>query len=136
MKINNWKSTQSLLSLSDYRKFYATIAELPSGEKHSAIHNLLINLSNVCLNPDHENDNFLIAKNGYRYSAEMDNWSIGELAKVKNLLAELKELGIPDYSNTNRRTWESETNFLAFLKMECTLRYRPLLANSWRVEQR
>ena len=135
MKINNWKSTQILLSLSDYRKFYATIAELPIGEKHSAIHNKLINLSNVYLNYDYENDTMLIAKNGNKYSAELDSFAKSEFVKVKNLLDELNELGVKSYSN-EMRVSDGETYFLGFLKMECVLRSRVLLAHSWRIEQR
>ena len=135
MKINNWKSTQILLSLSDYRKFYATIAELPIGEKHSAIHNKLINLSNVYLNYDYENDTMLIAKNGHKYSAELDSFATSEFVKVKNLLDELNELGVKSYSN-EMRVSDGETYFLGFLKMECVLRSRVLLAHSWRIEQR
>jgi hypothetical protein len=135
MKLKTWKETQILLSLSDYRKFYATIAELPIGEKHSAIHNKLINLSNVYLNYDYENDTMLIAKNGHRYSAELDSFATSEFVKVKNLLDELNELGVKSYSN-EMRVSDGETYFLGFLKMECVLRSRVLLAHSWRVEQR
>jgi len=135
MKINNWKSTQILLSLSDYRKFYATIAELPIGEKHSAIHNKLINLSNVYLNYDYENDTMLIAKNGHKYSAELDSFATSEFVKVKNLLAELNELGVKSYSSDSKVS-DGESYFLGFLKMECVLRSRVLLAHSYRIEQR
>jgi len=135
MKLKTWKETQILLSLSDYRKFYATIAELPIGEKHSAIHNKLINLSNVYLNYDYENDTMLIAKNGHKYSAELDSFATSEFVKVKNLLAELNELGVKSYSSDSKVS-DGETYFLGFLKMECVLRSRVLLAHSWRVEQR
>jgi len=135
MKLKIWKETQILLSLSDYRKFYATIAELPIGEKHSAIHNKLINLSNVYLNYDYENDTMLIAKNGRSYSAELDSFATSEFVKVKNLLDELNALGVKSYSN-EMRVSDGETYFLAFLKMECVLRSRVLLAHSWRIEQR
>ena len=135
MKLKTWKETQILLSLSDYRKFYATIAELPIGEKHSAIHNKLINLSNVYLNYDYENDTMLIAKNGRSYSAELDSFATSEFVKVKNLLDELNALGVKSYSN-EMRVSDGETYFLGFLKMECVLRSRVLLAHSWRIEQR
>lgn len=135
MKLQSWKETQTLLSLSDYRKFYASIAELPNGEKHSAIHNKLINLSRVILNPDYENDTMLTAKNGFTYSAECDSWAMSEFDKVDKLLAELNELGVKSYS-TESRVSDGESYFLGFLKMECVLRYRALLANSWRVEKR
>jgi len=136
MKINNWKSTQILLSLSDYRKFYATIAELPIGEKHSAIHNKLINLSRVILNPDYENDTMLSQKHWeWKYSAELDSFATSEFVKVKNLLAELNELGVKSYSSDSKVS-DGESYFLGFLKMECVLRYRALLAHSYRIEQR
>jgi hypothetical protein len=135
MKLKTWKQTQILLSLSDYRKFYATIAELPIGEKHSAIHNKLINLSNVYLNYDYENDTMLIAKNGNKYSAELDSFATSEFVKVKNLLDELNALGVKSYSSTSS-VRDGENYFLGFLKMECVLRSRVLLAHSWRVEQR
>jgi len=135
MKLKTWKETQILLSLSDYRKFYATIAELPIGEKHSAIHNKLINLSNVYLNYDYENDTMLIAKNGHKYSAELDSFATSEFVKVKNLLDELNELGVKSYSSDSKVS-DGESYFLGFLKMECVLRSRVLLAHSWRVEQR
>jgi TFIIF-interacting CTD phosphatase-like protein len=136
MKLKTWKETQILLSLSDYRKFYATIAELPIGEKHSAIHNKLINLSSIYLNYDYENDTMLSQKNSeWKYSAECDAFAMSEFAKTKKMLAELDELGVPSYSN-EMRVSDGETYFLAFLKMECVLRSRVLLAHSWRVEQR
>ena len=135
MKLKTWKETQILLSLSDYRKFYATIAELPIGEKHSAIHNKLINLSNVYLNYDYENDTMLIAKNGRSYSAELDSFATSEFVKVKNLLDELNALGVKSYSSDSKVS-DGESYFLGFLKMECVLRSRVLLAHSWRVEQR
>jgi hypothetical protein len=135
MKLKTWKETQILLSLSDYRKFYATIAELPIGEKHSAIHNKLINLSNVYLNYDYENDTMLIAKNGNKYSAELDSFATSEFVKVKNLLDELNALGVKSYSRDSKVS-DGENYFLGFLKMECVLRSRVLLAHSWRVEKR
>jgi hypothetical protein len=136
MKINNYKANVSVLSVSDYRKLYAEMSsQLERGELSSAIHKLVMPITNVYLNPDYENDNFLVAKNGYRYSVEMDNWGTREFANVKSVLAELVEMDIPSHRNTDR-TWESETNFLAFLKMCCVLRSRALLAHSYRVEQR
>lgn len=136
MKINNYKANVSVLSVSVYRKLYAEMSsQLERGELSSAIHKLVMPITDVYLNPDYENDNFLVAKNGYRYSVEMDNWGITEFANVKSVLAELDEMGIPNHENTNR-IWESETNFLSFLKMCCVLRSRALLAHSYRVEQR
>jgi len=135
MEIKNWKQSQLLLSLSDYRKFYASLEELPFGERHSAIHNKLINLSTIYLNYDYENDTMLIAKNGYRYSAECDAFAMSEFDKTKKMLDELNALGVKSYSSTSS-VRDGEDYFLGFLKMECVLRYRALLANSWRVEQR
>jgi len=136
MKLKTWKETQILLSLSDYRKFYATIADLPIGEKHSAIHNKLINLSNVYLNYDYENDTMLSQKNSeWKYSAELDSFATSEFVKVKNLLDELNALGVKSYSNESKVS-DGESYFLGFLKMECVLRSRVLLAHSWRIEQR
>jgi len=135
MEIKNWKQSQLLLSLSDYRKFYATIAELPIGEKHSAIHNKLINLSNIYLNYDYENDTMLIAKNGHNYSAECDAFAMSEFDKTKKMLDELNALGVKSYSS-NSKVSDGESYFLGFLKMECVLRSRVLLAHSYRVKQR
>jgi len=136
MKLQTWKETQMLLSLSDYRKFYASIAELPIGEKHSAIHNKLIGLSTIYLNYDYENDTMLSQKNSeWKYSAECDAFAMSEFDKTKKMLAELRELGVPSYHN-GMRVSDGETYFLAFLQMECVLRSRVLLAHSWRVEQR
>jgi len=136
MKLKTWKSTQILLSLSDYRKFYASIAELPISEKHSLIHNKLIGLSTIYLNYDFENDTMLTQKNSeWKYSAECDAFAMSEFAKTKKMLAELDELGVPDYHN-GMRVSDGETYFLGFLKMECVLRSRVLLAHSWRIEQR
>jgi hypothetical protein len=136
MKINNYKANVSVLSVSVYRKLYAEMSsQFERGELSSAIHKLVMPITDVYLNPDYENDNFLVAKNGYRYSVEMDNWGTTEFANVKSVLAELREMEIPNHQNTNL-IWESETNFLAFLKMCCVLRSRALLAHSYRVEQR
>lgn len=133
MEMKNWKQTQELETLAQYKDFYASIAELPLGEKSMAIHNKLIDLSRVWLNPDRENDTFAIAKNGWDYSIEMDKWVLVELEKAKNLLDELKD--VESYNNYSR-IQDGESYFLGFLKMEVILRYRPLLAASWRVETR
>jgi hypothetical protein len=135
MKIKNWKENQLLLSLSDYKKFYASLEELPYGERHSAIHHKLINLSQVWLNYDYENDTILIDKFGNKYSADLDVWAMTELAKTKAMLTELNALGVKSYSSTSS-VRDGEDYFLGFLKMECVLRYRCLLAHSYRVEQR
>jgi hypothetical protein len=136
MKINNWKENVSVLSLSDYRKIYsAWSAEFERGELSSKIHNLVIPITRVYLNHA-ESDTLLPQKNNeWKYSVEMDNWGTSEFANVKNLLTELYEYGVPNYSN-EMRVWESEKNFLAFVKMCCVLRSRALLAHSYRVEQR
>lgn len=135
MEIKNWKQTQELETLAEYKKFYAEIAEMDNFDRSNLIHKKLINLSNVYLNPDYENDNFAIAKNGYRYSLEMDKWVLAELEKAGNLLDELNALGVKSYS-TESRVSDGESYFLGFLKMEVQIRYRPLLAASWRVETR
>ena len=137
MKINTWKSNVSVLSVSDYRKIYsAWSAEFERGELGSKIHNLLMPITDVYLNYDYENDTMLSQKNSeWKYSAECDAWAMSEFAKVKSVLAELREMEIPSHQNTNL-VWENETNFLAFLKMCCVLRSRVLLAHSYRVEQR
>ena len=136
MNYKSWKETQSLLSLSDYRKIYASIAELPNGEKSMAIHNKLINLSKIYLNYDFENDTLLTQKNSdWKYSAECDAFAMSEFDKTKKMLDELNALGVKSYSNESRVS-DGESYFLGFLKMECSLRYRALLAHSYRVEQR
>lgn len=136
MKINNYKENVSVLSVSVYRKLFAEMSsQFERNELSSAIHKLVMPISEVYLNPDYENDNFLVAKNGFRYSVEMDNWGTTEFANVKSVLAELREMEIPKYESKNY-VWENEINFLAFLKMCCVLRSRALTAHSWRVEQR
>lgn len=136
MKINNWKSNVSVLSVSDYRKIYsAWSAEFERGELASKIHNLIHPITDVYLNPDYDNDTMLVAKNGYRYSVEMDNWGTSEFANVKSVIAELREMEITSYQSGDN-IWESETKFLGYLKMCLTLRSRSLLAHSYRVEQR
>jgi len=136
MEIKNWKQTQLLLSLSDYRKFYASLEELPFGERHSAIHNKLIGLSTIYLNYDYENDTMLSQKNSdWKYSAECDAFAMSEFDKTKKMLDELNALGVKSYSSTSS-VRDGEDYFLGFLKMECVLRYRCLLAHSYRVERR
>lgn len=137
MKIRNYKETQELLSVSEYLTIYREwVAQgLERGELSSKVNNLLINLSNVYLNYDYDNDEFAIAKNGYPYSIDCDKWSAIEFDKVKSVLAELAEMKVPNF-DIDKGGHKTETDFLSFLKMECNLRYRPLLANSWRREQR
>lgn len=136
-KINTWKDNVSVLSVSDYRKIYADLsAEFELGELGSKIHNLLHPITDVYLNYDYENDHMLSQKNSeWKYSAECDAWSSNEFTKVKSVLAELREMEIPAYQS-EMRIWESENNFLAYLKLVCVLRSRALLANSWRIEGR
>jgi hypothetical protein len=136
MKINNWKENVSVLSLSDYRKIYAELSsQFERGELNTKLSNLVMPITNVYLNHA-ESDTLLPQKNSdWKYSVQMDNWGTREFANVKNLLTELYEYKVPNYSN-EMRTWESETNFLALLKMCCVLRSRALLAHSYRVEQR
>jgi hypothetical protein len=71
----------------------------------------------------------------WKYSAECDAFAMSEFVKVKNLLAELNELGVKSYSNDSKVS-DGESYFLGFLKMECVLRNRVLLAHSYRVEKR
>ena len=76
----------------------------------------------------------LTDKNGRMYQPEMDKWAMSEFAKVKSLLAELREMNVPDF--TASTIHQTETEFLSYLEMCLVLRYRPLLAHSWRVEYR
>ena len=137
MERKNYKQTQELLSVSEYLAIYREwVAQgLERGELFTKVHNLLINLSNVYLNYDHANDEFATDKKGYQYSVSCDKWSLVELEKVKSVLAELREMNVPEFSTANGG-YKTEMDFLSFLKMECVLRYRPLLAHSWRVEYR
>jgi len=137
LQIRNYKETQELLSVSEYLAIYREwVAQgLSNFDLSKNVHNLLINLSNVYLNYDDSNDEFATDKNGRTYSVSCDKWAMAEFDKVKSVLAELREMNVPEFQ-TSMRLWESETNFLAFVKMECVLRYRPLLAHSWRVEYR
>jgi len=136
LQIRNYKETQELLSVSEYLAIYREwVAQgLSNLDLSKNVHNLLINLSNVYLNWDNS-EPMLTDKNGRSYQPEMDKWAIAELEKVKSVLAELREMNVPDFQ-TSMRVWENEIYFLAFLEMECVLRYRPLLAHSWRVEYR
>ena len=136
MKIRNYKETQELLSVSEYLTIYREwVAQgLERGELSSKVHNLLINLSNVYHNWDNS-EPMLTDKHGRTYQPEMDKWSLAELEKVKLVLAELREMNVPEF-DTAKGSYKTETDFLSFLKMECVLRYRPLLAASWRIEQR
>jgi hypothetical protein len=136
MKINNWKSNVSVLSVSDYRKIYSVwSSQFERGELGSKIHNLIHPITNVYLNHA-ESDTLLPQKNSeWKYSVEMDNWATSEFANVKSVIAELREMEITSYQSGDV-IWESETKFLGYLKMCLTLRYRSLLAHSYRVEQR
>ena len=136
MKIRNYKETQELLSVSEYLTIYREwVAQgLERNELFSKVHNLLINLSNVYHNWDNS-EPMLTDKHGRTYQPEMDKWSLAELEKVKLVLAELREMNVPEF-DTAKGSYKTETDFLSFLKMECVLRYRPLLAASWRIEQR
>lgn len=137
MKINNWKSNVSLLSVSEYANIYRSLsAQFERGELFLELGKVLNPISNVVLNYDYENDTMLSQKNSeWKYSLELDNWATSEFAKVKSVLAELREMKTPAYNN-EMRIWESETNFLSALEMYCRLRSRVLLAHSYRVEQR
>ena len=135
-QIRNYKETQDLLSVSEYLAIYREwVANgFERGELASKVHNLLINISNVYLNWDKDAE-MLTDKRGNLYQPEMDKWAIAELDKVKSVLAELREMNIPEF-DTSVGGYRNEIEFLSFLKMECVLRYRPLLAHSWRVEYR
>lgn len=137
MKIRNYKETQELLSVSEYLTIYRSLVADNADNKISlsnAVHKLLINLSNVYHNWDNS-EPMLTDKHGRTYQPEMDKWSLAELEKVKSVLAELAEMKVPNF-DTGKGGYKTETDFLSFLKMECVLRYRPLLAASWRIEQR
>lgn len=137
MKINTWKSNVSLLSVSEYANIYRSLsAQFERGELFLELGKVLNPISNVVLNYDYENDTMLSQKNSeWKYSLELDNWATSEFAKVKSVLAELREMKTPAYNN-EMRIWENETNFLSALEMYCRLRSRVLLAHSYRVEQR
>ena len=137
IQIRNYKETQELLSVSEYLAIYREwVAQgLSKYDLTMNAHKLLMTLSDVYLNYDNSNDEFAVDRHGKTYSVSCDKWAIAELDKVKSVLAELREMNVPEFQ-TSMRLWESETNFLAFLKMECVLRYRPLLAHSWRAEYR
>jgi hypothetical protein len=136
MIVRNWKENVSLLSVADYSKIYRNLsAELERGDLFLALGKVLNPISDVVLNHDYDNDTMLVARNGYNYSVELDNWGTAEFAKVKSVLAELREMKVPTYNN-EMRIWESETNFLSALEMYCRLRSRVLLAHSYRVESR
>lgn len=137
IQIRNYKETQELLSVSEYLAIYREwVAQgLSNYDLTMNAHKLLMTLSDVYLNYDNSNDEFATDRHGRTYSVSCDKWAIAELEKVKSVLAELREMNVPEFQ-TSMRLWESETNFLAFLKMECVLRYRPLLAHSWRAEYR
>jgi|APGre2960657404_1045060.scaffolds.fasta_scaffold42259_1 hypothetical protein len=134
IQFKNYKETQELLSVSEYLAIYREwVAQgLERGELSSKVHNLLINLSNVYLNWDFS-EPILTDKHNRKYQPEMDKWALAEFDKVKSVLAELRKMNVPEFQPS---LCETETEFLAFLKMECDLRYRPLLAHSWRVGQR
>jgi hypothetical protein len=136
IQIRNYKETQELLSVSEYLAIYREwVAQgLERGELFTKVHNLLINLSNVYLNWDNS-EPMLTDKRGHSYQIELDKWAIAEFDKVKSVLAELREMNVPEF-DTDKGGYKTETDFLSFLKMECSLRYRPLLAHSWRVEYR
>ena len=137
MKINTWKSNVSLLSVSEYANIYRSLsAQFERNELFLELGKVLNPISNVVLNYDYENDTMLSQKNSeWKYSLELDNWATSEFAKVKSVLAELREMKTPAYNN-EMRIWENETNFLSALEMYCRLRSRVLLAHSYRVEQR
>jgi|APGre2960657404_1045060.scaffolds.fasta_scaffold141996_2 hypothetical protein len=137
MKFKNYKeNTMVLDTIADYQKLYAELVANSNGNKldlFHAVHNAIHPISSIYLNWDNS-EPMLTDKHGRMYQTEMDKWSIGEFAKVKSLLAELREMNVPQFSNSGSH--QTETEFLSYLEMCLVLRYRPLLANSWRVEQR
>ena len=137
MKIRNYKeNTMVLDTIADYKKLYADLVAKSNGVKldlFHAVHNAIHPLTSTYLNWDNT-EPMLTDKHGRNYQPEMDKWAIAELAKVKSLLAELREMNVPDF--TASTIHQTETEFLSYLEMCLVLRYRPLLAHSWRVEYR
>lgn len=136
-KINNYKeNTMVLDSVADYQKLYAELVAKTNGvrgELFTAVHNAIHPISTTSLNWD-KSEPLLTAKNGIPYQPAMDTWAMSEFAKVKSLLAELRKMEVPDFSTSNSH--QTEIEFLSYLEMVLVLRYRPLLAHSWRVEYR
>lgn len=137
MQIKTYKeNTMVLDTIADYQKLYAELVANSNGNKlglFHAVHNAISPISSVYLNWDN-NAEMLTDKHGRSYQPEMDKWAMAEFAKVKSLLAELRKMSIPQFSNAGSH--KTETEFLSYLEMCLVLRYRPLLAHSWRVEQR
>lgn len=136
-KINNYKeNTMVLDTIADYQKLYAELVANSNGVKldlFHAVHNALHPICDTYLNWDKDAE-MLRDKRGNLYQPEMDKWAMAEFAKVKSLLAELREMNVPDF--TASTIHQTETEFLSYLEMCLVLRYRPLLAHSWRVEYR
>lgn len=137
MKIRNYKeNTMVLDTIADYQKLYAELVAKSNGVKldlFHAVHNAIHPITSTYLNWDNS-EPMLTDKNGRMYQPEMDKWAMAEFAKVKSLLAELREMNVPDF--TASTIHQTETEFLSYLEMCLVLRYRPLLAHSWRVEYR
>ena len=138
MKIRNYKENQNLLSsVSEYLTIYRSLVAEHADNKlslSSAVHNLLMPITEVYLNWD-RSEPMLTDKNDRTYQPTLDAWATSEFEKSKSLLAEMREMRIPSF-DTGKGGYKTETDFLSFLKMVVTLRYRPLLAHSWRIEYR
>jgi len=136
-KIKNYKeNTMVLDSVADYQKLYAELVAKTNGvrsELFTAVHNALHPICTTWLNWD-RSEPMLTAKNGIPYQPAMDAWAMSEFAKVKSLLAELRKMDVPEFRTAYFHQTEAE--FLSYLEMCLVLRYRPLLAHSWRVEYR
>lgn len=136
-KINNYKeNTMVLDTIADYKKLYAELVANSNGNNldlFHAVHNTLHPICSTYLNWDKDAE-MLTDKRGNLYQPEMDKWAMAEFAKVKSLLAELREMRVPEFQTSYFH--KTETQFLSYLQMCLVLRYRPLLAHSWRVEYR
>ena len=127
-KINNYKeNTMVLDSVADYQKLYAELVAKTNGvrgELFTAVHNALHPISSTYLTWD-KSEPLLTAKNGIPYQPAMDTWAMNEFAKVKSLLAELREMDVPDFSTSN--SLQTEIEFLSYLEMVLVLRYKQTL---------
>ena len=137
MKIRNYKeNTMVLDTIADYQKLYADLVANSNGNNldlFHAVHNAIHPITSTYLNWDNS-EPMLTDKHGRSYQPEMDKWAMAEFAKVKSLLAELREMNVPEFRTSYFH--KTETEFLSYLEMCLVLRYRPLLAHSWRVEYR
>jgi len=137
-QIKNYTENVMVLdTIADYQKLYAELVANSNENKlglFHAVHNAIHPITSTYLNWDNS-ELILTDKNGRSYQPEMDKWAMSEFAKVKSLLAELREMNVPRF-DTAKGGYKTETDFLSYLEMCLVLRYRPLLAHSWRVEYR